>query len=73
MLKEIENSNSKTLILNDSSVKSIWAYLTASLCSSTNRERESVFVCACVCCMRVCVRVCVRARVRACVCVCWEG
>ena len=29
---ERENSNSKTLILKDSSVRSIWTYLTASLC-----------------------------------------
>ena len=28
--RERENSNSKTLILKDSSVRSIWTYLTAS-------------------------------------------
>ena len=30
--RERENSNSKTLILKDSSVRSIWTYLTASPC-----------------------------------------
>ena len=41
-----EYSNSKTLILKDSSVRSIWTYLTASPCYTTNtnkhdeRERE---------------------------------
>ena len=38
--------NSKTLILKDSSVRSIWTYLTASPCYTTNtnklkRERET--------------------------------
>ena len=43
--RQRENSNSKTLILKDSSVRSIWTYLTASPCYTTNtnkhkRERE---------------------------------
>ena len=49
------NSKSKTLILKDSSVRSIWTYLTASPCYTTNtnrhereRERESLCVCMCV-------------------------
>ena len=50
--RERDNSNSKTLILKDSSVRSVWAYLTASPRYTTERER----VCACV---RACVRVCV--------------
>ena len=42
------NSNSRTLILKDSSVRSIWTYVTASPCYTTNtnkhgkRERERV-------------------------------
>ena len=46
--REIENLNLKTLILKDSSVRSIWTKLTASACYTTNtnkheieRERES--------------------------------
>ena len=40
-----ENSNLKTLILRDSSVRSVWTYLTASPCYTTNinkkdRDRE---------------------------------
>ena len=35
--RERENSNSKTLILKDSSVRSIWTYLTASPCYTTNK------------------------------------
>ena len=35
-----ENSNSKTLILKDSSVRSIWTYLTASPCYSTNISKH---------------------------------
>ena len=39
--RERENLNSKTLILKDSSVRSIWTYLIASPCYTTNtRERE---------------------------------
>ena len=38
--RERENSNSKTLILKDSSVGSIWTYLTASPYYTTNKERE---------------------------------
>ena len=33
---ERENSNSKSLILKDSSVRSIWTYLTAGPCYTTN-------------------------------------
>ena len=35
-----ENSNSKTLILKDSSVRSIWTYLTASPCYTTNKNKH---------------------------------
>ena len=35
-----ENSNSKTLILKDSSVRSIWTYLTASPCYTTNTNKH---------------------------------
>ena len=34
----MENSNSETLILKDTSVRSIWTCLTASPCYSTNKE-----------------------------------
>ena len=34
--REKSNSNSKTLILKESSVRSIWTYLTASPCCTTN-------------------------------------
>ena len=37
--RENLNSNSKTLLLKDSSVRSIWTYLTASPCYTTNTER----------------------------------
>ena len=37
---ERENSNSKTLILKDSSVRSIWTYLTASSCYTTNTNQH---------------------------------
>ena len=33
---ERKNSNSKSLILKDSSVRSIWTYLTAGPCYTTN-------------------------------------
>ena len=35
------DSNSETLILKDSSVRSIWPYLTASPCYSTNMGQVS--------------------------------
>ena len=35
-----QNSNSKTSVLKDSSVGSIWTYLTASPCYATNTETE---------------------------------
>ena len=38
--RERKNSNSKTLILKDSRDWSIWTYLTASPCYTTNKERE---------------------------------
>ena len=41
--REIErnsNSNSKTLIFQDSNVRSIWTYLTASLCYTTNTNKH---------------------------------
>ena len=38
--RERENSNSKTLILKDSSVRSIWTYLTASACYTTNTNKH---------------------------------
>ena len=38
--RENSNSNLKTLILNDSSVRSIWTYLTASPCYTTNRNTK---------------------------------
>ena len=38
---ERENSNSKTLILKDSSVRSIWTYLTASPCYTTNTNKHN--------------------------------
>ena len=34
-----ENSNSKTLILKDNSVRSIWTYLTASPCYTINTNK----------------------------------
>ena len=37
---ETDNSNSKTLILKDSSVRSIWTYLTASPCYTTNTNKH---------------------------------
>ena len=36
--RDRENSKSKTLILKDSSVRSIWTYLTASPCYTTNTK-----------------------------------
>ena len=38
--RENSNSTSKTLMLKDSSVRSIWTYLTASPCYNTKRERD---------------------------------
>ena len=38
--RENLNSNSKTLLLKDSSVRSIWTYLTASLCYTTNTNKR---------------------------------
>ena len=38
--RENSNSNSKTLILKDSSIRSIWTYLTASPCYSTNTSKH---------------------------------
>ena len=38
------DSNSKTLILKDSSVRSIWPYLTASPCYSTNTGQVSTTI-----------------------------
>ena len=35
-----ENSNSKTIILKDSSDRSIWTYLTASPCYTTNTNKH---------------------------------
>ena len=35
-----ENSNSKTLILKDGSVRSFWTYLTASACYTTNTNKQ---------------------------------
>ena len=35
-----QNSNSKTFVLKDSNVKSIWAYLTASPCYTTNTNKH---------------------------------
>ena len=37
---ENSNSNAKTLILKDSSVRSIWTYLTASPCYTTNTNKH---------------------------------
>ena len=37
---ETETENSKTLILKDSSVRSIWTYLTASPCYTTNTNKH---------------------------------
>ena len=37
---KIERENSKTLILKDSSVRSIWTYLTASPTNTNMRKRE---------------------------------
>ena len=37
--RERENSNSKTFILKDSSVGSIWTYVTASPCYTTNTNK----------------------------------
>ena len=39
--RERENTNSKTLILKDSSVMSIWTYLTASPCYTTNTNKHN--------------------------------
>ena len=36
-----ENSNSKTLTIKDSSVRSIWTYLTASPCFTTNTNKHN--------------------------------
>ena len=38
--RERENSNSKTVILKDSTVRSIWTYLTAGPCYSTNTNKH---------------------------------
>ena len=38
--RERENSNSNTLILKNSSVRSIWTYLTASPCYTTNTNKH---------------------------------
>ena len=38
--RENSNSNSKTLILKDSNVRSIWTYLTASPCNTTNTKKH---------------------------------
>ena len=38
--RERENSKSKTLILEDSSVRSIWTSLTASPCYTTNPNKH---------------------------------
>ena len=38
--RERENSNSKTLILKDSSVRSIWTYLRASPYYTTNTNKH---------------------------------
>ena len=38
--REGENSNSKTLILKNSSVRSIWTYGTASPCYTTNTSSD---------------------------------
>ena len=38
--RERERSKSKTLILKDSSVRSTWTYLTASLCYTTNTNKH---------------------------------
>ena len=38
----MSNSNSKTLILKDSSIRSIWTYLTASPCYTTNTNIHSI-------------------------------
>ena len=38
--RERERENSKTLILKDSSVRSIWTYLTASPCYTTNTNQH---------------------------------
>ena len=38
--REKSNSNSKTLILKDSSVRSFWIYLTASPCYTTNTNKH---------------------------------
>ena len=35
-----ERENSKTLILKDSSVRSVWTYLTASPCYTTNTNKH---------------------------------
>ena len=35
------NSNPKTLILKDSSVRSIWIYVTASPCYTTNANKHN--------------------------------
>ena len=35
------NSNSKTLILKDSSIRSIWIYVTASPCYTTNTNKHN--------------------------------
>ena len=38
--KDRDNSSSKTLILRDCGVRSIWTYLTASPCYATNRNKH---------------------------------
>ena len=42
--RERENSNSKTLILKDSMVRSIWAYLTASPCYTTDNSNSKTLI-----------------------------
>ena len=37
---ELENSNTKTLIPKDSSVRSVWTYLTASPCYTANTNKH---------------------------------
>ena len=39
--RERENSNSKTVILKDSSVRSIWTSLTPSPCYTTNTNKHN--------------------------------
>ena len=41
---ERENSNSKTLILKDNSVRSIWTYLQASPCYTANTHTKNTTI-----------------------------